>query len=176
MTNRGSNTIFLVGDSVSLEHWNNGLSAARRISFNVETYTPANQYVHVSARIFLGDKANPSQEIQMHMINLGNVNSAGDFDPVKFKDVMHWYLSNSSLVKGKAVIIINMGLHFQVIQPEKHGRIESYQKLLDIFIPIFKDYAEQKHTVLYRETSAQHFDTENGAFSYALLDGHRCSS
>lgn len=70
------------------------------------------------------------------------------------------------------MFIINLGLRFQVEFPNS-SHISAYSKVMKSFLQIFIGYAKEGHTVIYRESSVTHFNTDSGAFRHNIHDRDR---
>ena len=80
------------------------------------------------------------------------------FQDIKMKNDIDAIIKNSSAVTGKILFIINCGLHY--------NDLDRLNRTLWKFLPLMVKYAEMNHTVIFRENSAQHFQTADGRFIY----------
>ena len=150
MSSAGRNTIVFLGDSVSSQHFSDFVSGLVRVGFDVSQYILDGFKDSSSYRVLYG------QSRKVPIFQVVHLNIIEDTEP-SFKQ-FHQLVSNASLVKGKAVLIFNMGVHY--------NSEETYIKQANVALDHLKVVIQKGHTVFYRETSAQHFDTPNGMFQH----------
>ena len=174
MHDRNADTIFLLGDSITSLFMHEMKNLVKRESFEIFSF----EYDHfpgfwsaeiqVPKRLVTDGASPPSWKI--HFIDIASVNSADSFEADEYKKSIDAQLTN---VNGKALFIVNAGLHFQLHfsvddSPELIAERlavgkDNYSRLLrELFFPMFVAYAKDGHTVIFRETSATHFPTPTG--------------
>ena len=178
MHTNGANTIFFIGDSITNLHMGNAHETARRESFDVfefETeHFPGFQSIEISVptKLIKADETAPS--LQIHFMDLAGMNYPGDFSR-KLDSTRKQIDDQVANIKGKALFVINLGLHFQLaydtlttsetrLQELKDLAVTNYKKLMGSFLPFFIAYAEAGHCVVFRESSALHYPTPYGLF------------
>ena len=185
MHDRNSDTIFLFGDSITSLFMHEMKSLAKRESFDMlstevdDGNFPGYYTVEISVPKELVPDSSSPPSWKILFIDIASVNNVNGFDADKYKKLIDTLLAVS---KGKALFIINAGLHFQIsghsdsFAERLASQKEAYRHLMrDLFFPMFVAYAKDGHTVVFRETSATHFPTPSGlmdircVFTFALF-------
>lgn len=144
----GKNTIVFLGDSVSSQHFSDFVSGLVRVGFDVSKHPLDDLKDASSYQVTYG----PPSKVPFFQVV--HINIIEDTEP-SFK-MFHQLVSNTTLVKGKVVLIFNMGVHY--------NSENDYVTRAAVALDHLKVIVQKGHSVFYRETSAQHFDTENGMF------------
>ena len=149
MNRDGSNTLFIVGDSVSLEFWNDALCSARRLSFEVVRVEKLMEGVERAFEVRRPYQTSSEGGVpaffQVYFFSLGHIGDAFTTMP-KVKIQIDSLVRNESVVRGKAVFVINTGLHYQ---REHHSTVEKeYKGVLAEFLKVFIPYAKDNHSVV----------------------------
>jgi hypothetical protein len=165
---QGSNTMIFVGDSVTSQHVSDAFCNARREGFDAQ-FLPVSTYPRETAIL-------PSFSINTHQKSGNNTipyfqviflqferlhfapGMEVTYDPSQSKVFSSWLpFFNHPSIQGKVVFVVNSGLHDH--NPQEYQ--VSFQILTKFLL-----YHAANHTLFFRETSAQHFDTETGEFPW----------
>lgn len=177
MRRQGSNTLFLVGDSITSQHFSDAVCSSRRAGFQIKRYKKQKTYEFIDDGFEILPQLVPLDEDEQKAIE--KEYTMNSVSPPFFQVLLIAYcrdeptleqveetvtklLSDEDLVRGKATFIINTGLHFATFGSE------IYEKYLTSFLEYFLKLAKDDHVVIFRETSAQHFQTSTGAYDKSI--------
>lgn len=157
----GSNTIFLIGDSVTRQHFDDALCSLTRDGLNPRRCANVPPYAACAEQSLSNV---PRDQEVIHGLEL--IDLADNLGGI-FRVIMHHWGDNSitalkqqlssSWIQGVALIVFNFGLHA--------NSEAQMQDLIEAKLPHMISLAqEMKHVVVFRETTAQHFPTPTGLF------------
>lgn len=143
MRNRGSNTLVLIGDSITEQHYDDCMCAVTRGGLNTRNIPFILGPKKRLSKEFVIDNLLPTSKLfdsKFHIIfvHMGELRAIGD-------------VLKSNVVKGSAMIIFSGGLGFNT-------ETEYQEFFKDRMGPqMRKVLTETNHVILFREHSAQHF-------------------
>jgi hypothetical protein len=156
MRAHGLHRIHFVGDSVTGQHFAESLCSLSRSGLNFSSIdlmdlvlSDPNSGGSAAADSVTGPY------FQLHLTR----HDRHDRSPLeKIQAEIEQFSSTSS---ERVVFIVNIGLHFQ-----SPSEIDYYHQELRRFLKMWIHIAQQnRHVVIFRETTAQHFHSENGLYS-----------
>ena len=181
MTRSGDNTVIFLGDSMSGQQASDAYCSLRRLGYNCTQYCnncaisgkfeksltgKPNFYVRNPQSV--GKDAHPYFQV-LHVL-LNHLKFAGSTyeDAEQYMQSMLSGIIESKFVKGRIFFVVNIGLHYRL---EDFYR-ESLRWLFKYFSsPLFSSFFDGRNEakgsiIVFRETSAQHFRSANGAFPW----------
>jgi hypothetical protein len=180
-----SNLIYLIGDSVTYQHYVDAWCSLSRVGLNFSTVSPylliandpnrgsddtVNQhYAHDNGPLDKEIDTTNRFFVFRHIRYYRERNHRWSDALDELKKTLHRY--HQMPVQQTVVFVVNMGLHFNV--PQETDNVKYQQEELEImrenlrtyfsfFIHLAKEFG---HIVIFRETTAQHFPKNNGLFS-----------
>lgn len=188
MKDHGSNTLLLIGDSITGQSFGDIQCSLRRYGMLYERPNDGNilllkspidntneQYFQIIYFNYFNDQAQDFSFIQQEITNLLHIQE-------KNQENTNHYL----MVEGSIVIIFNVGIHYNAYQSQDILHLTKvYQKTFAYFL-LFANHSIShpqnnnnnnqhnnqhklnQHLIIFRETSAQHFTTLDGSYQPTL--------
>ena len=183
MKSHGSNTILMIGDSVTEQSTWDASCGLQRLGFTIKYYctqsrrdescemTDERDVLHTpSFRIEYPIKGNNETILNAHVpyfnIKRIKVEMTGDY-----KHDMISYFASSVNTTGKLLIIFNTGLFYNMPLSQSNEYREKYKNEASEVIKSLAIHAKN-HTILFRETSAQHFRSNTGLYYSGMQFGN----
>jgi hypothetical protein len=161
---RGSNTVFLVGDSLMGQQFDDMFCSSSRLGFTTFRYK----------KHFLPGVADGFEIIPKLDGHIGPPPEQAPFFHVLLVREGHQHRLNVSVVRNlmadptvnrhgnaSCVLIFNHGLHFSY---EDYQEQHLYASVMRDILPAYFELTKDGHLVIFRETSAQHFPTTYGEY------------
>ena len=185
MKSRGSNTILMIGDSVTEQSTWDASCALQRLGFTIKYYCTNTESRQEENCEITDDKSAmqtpsfrveyPIEEKNESMVNKHvpyfnikriQVEMAGDY-----KHDMISYFANSVNTTGQLLVIFNTGLFYNLPVSNSNEHRQNYKKEVTEVINSLAIHAKN-HTILFRETSAQHFRSNTGLYYSGMKFGY----
>lgn len=168
MRKHGSNTLVLIGDSVTMQSYYDIYCELIRYGMTFKHTSGLNNSMMVIDNP--GSSKKKSSEVFFQIIyRMYNKEGTDKFSSVS-NSVDSWLSGghkNVTTVKGRVLFVTNVGLHYNQYVEEDSM---TYNKTLATVASYLLSKAKQDgHIVMFRETSAQHFPTVDGRFGSPLL-------
>jgi hypothetical protein len=164
MKNHGSNTVFFVGDSITSHFLSDAMCSTRRAGLFINRFENAKEQYGVRDGFQLVFEKDEKPEHAVFQVFFLEFTNDWDTPLSSVKDTAKRLMEKKELVSGKALFIANVGVHYM-------GRPrDMYTPLIKSFINVFLEFIADGHTVIFRESSAQHFHTPTGEFTGSILE------
>lgn len=157
MLEHGSNTLVLLGDSLTAQSFAD-------VRCNVIRYGMPNTYLAEHALVTLAKPSEPTN-MTFQVVFLSFTNGVALTEQIG--QLLSPHPKKPFLtVKGSVLFLFNMGLHYSDVKV----LWTEYRRAFAYFVDKVK---KQGHVVFFRETTAQHFPTQDGAYGHSNL--HRAT-
>jgi len=171
MNDHNSNTVVVVGDSSAGQMIGAAMCHLARYGLEVDHFALTSTYSGIKDGFRIMDKrlnqsANDAQVpfFQMVLIHFEPCCPAEYPDAQSFleKNMFPHKTSWNRTIKGDIVYIVNYGLHFN--SGDRDTKDGAYQSIVTLFLRFLFQNSRPNDTLIYRETTAQHFNSPSGIY------------